>query len=84
MVLNSNLASNKYYPLIIDLLIFVTAYTKGVTLDYILNGNSMKVFDPFNIGAGYADPLKAMDPGLVYEMKTTYYILFLCNIGYNQ
>ena len=44
----------------------------------------MKVSDPFDIGAGHVDPLKAMDPGLVYDLKTIDYILFLCNIGYNQ
>ncbi|OMO81094.1 Peptidase S8, subtilisin-related protein [Corchorus capsularis] len=25
-----------------------------------------------------------MDPGLIYDMKTSDYILFLCNIGYSQ
>lgn len=44
----------------------------------------MKSSDPFDIGAGHVDPLRAMDPGLVYDMKTSDYILFLCNIGYNQ
>ena len=44
----------------------------------------MKVSDPFDIGAGHIDPLKAMDPGLVYDMKINDYILFLCNIGYTQ
>ena len=44
----------------------------------------MKVSDPFDIGAGHIDPFKAMDPGLVYNMKTSDYILFLCNMGYTQ
>lgn len=39
---------------------------------------------PFDIGAGHINPLKAMDPGLIYDMKTSDYILFLCNIGYSQ
>lgn len=44
----------------------------------------MEVSDPFDIGAGHINPLKAMDPGLVYDMKTRDYILYLCNIGYTQ
>lgn len=42
----------------------------------------MKASDPLDFGAGHIDPVKAMDPGLVYDMKTSDYILFLCNIGY--
>lgn len=44
----------------------------------------MNVADPFEIGAGHINPLKAMDPGLVYDMKTRDYILYLCNIGYTK
>jgi hypothetical protein len=62
----------------------ITAYTRDTTFDSILAGGSMKVSDPFDIGAGHIDPLKAMDPGLVYDMKINDYILFLCNIGYTQ
>lgn len=62
----------------------ITAYTRDTTCDSILAGGSMKVADPFDIGAGHINPLKALDPGLVYEMKTSDYILFLCNIGYTQ
>ncbi|KAK3030503.1 hypothetical protein RJ639_038809 [Escallonia herrerae] len=58
-------------------------YTKDTTDDIILAG-SMKASDPFDIGAGHINPLKAMDPGLVYDMKTHDYILYLCNIGYTQ
>lgn len=44
----------------------------------------MKVSDPFDLGAGHINPVRAMDPGLVYDMKTEDYVLFLCNIGYTQ
>lgn len=62
----------------------VTANTGDTTFDGILAGGSMKLADPFDIGAGHINPLKALDPGLVYEMKTSDYILFLCNVGYTQ
>ncbi|KAK2982019.1 hypothetical protein RJ640_013229 [Escallonia rubra] len=58
-------------------------YTRDTTDDIILAG-SMKASDPFDIGAGHIDPLKAMDPGLVYDLKTHDYILYLCNIGFTQ
>lgn len=61
-----------------------SAYTRDTTLDSILVGGSRKVSDPFDVGAGHINPSKAMDPGLVYDMKTRDYIIFLCNIGYNQ
>lgn len=44
----------------------------------------MKSSDPFDIGAGHINPINAMDPGLVYDMKTSDYITFLCNMGYTQ
>lgn len=50
----------------------------------LLDGASMKPSDPFDVGAGHLDPLKAFDPGLVYDMGTADYILFLCRIGYTQ
>lgn len=60
------------------------AYTKDTTHDTILAGGSMKISDPFDIGAGHMNPLKAMDPGLIYDMKTNDYILYLCSIGYTD
>lgn len=44
----------------------------------------MKSTDPFDIGAGHINPLKAMDPGLIYYTRTQDYVLFLCNIGYTD
>lgn len=44
----------------------------------------MEVSGPFDIGAGHINPLKAMDPGLVYDMNASDYILFLCNSGYTK
>lgn len=44
----------------------------------------MKSADPFDIGAGHINPLKAMDPGLIYNTRTEDYVLFLCNIGYTD
>ncbi|KAK9123415.1 hypothetical protein Sjap_013017 [Stephania japonica] len=59
-------------------------YTKDTTQDDILDGGSMNVADPFDIGFGHINPLKAMDPGLVYDMSTRDYVTFLCSLGYNK
>ncbi|XP_058001631.1 subtilisin-like protease SBT3.18 isoform X2 [Hevea brasiliensis] len=71
-------------PAAIRSALMTTASTRDTTLDSILAGGSMEVSDPFDIGSGHINPLKAMDPGLVYDMKTRDYIIFLCNIGYTQ
>lgn len=44
----------------------------------------MKASDPFDVGAGQVNPLKALDPGLVYDMTTNDYIPFLCSFGYTE
>nr|XP_034893395.1 subtilisin-like protease SBT3.18 [Populus alba]TKR98193.1 subtilisin-like protease SBT3.5 isoform X2 [Populus alba] len=71
-------------PAAIRSALMTTAYTRDNTFDSILAGGSREVSDPFDIGAGHIHPSKAMDPGLVYDMKTRDYIIFLCNIGYNK
>ncbi|XP_059628744.1 subtilisin-like protease SBT3.18 isoform X2 [Cornus florida] len=71
-------------PAAIRSALMTTAYTRDTTHDTILAGGTTETADPFDIGAGHINPLRAMDPGLVYDMKTSDYILFLCNIGYTQ
>lgn len=60
----------------------LSAYNRDSTQDSVLAGGSIKVADPFDIGAGHINPLKAMDPGLVYDMQASDYIAYLCDIGY--
>lgn len=63
---------------------YFTAYTEDTASEVILAGGTTKASDPFDIGAGHINPIKAMDPGLVYDMKTSDHIIFLCNLGYTQ
>ncbi|KAI5647317.1 hypothetical protein M9H77_33322 [Catharanthus roseus] len=38
----------------------------------------------FAYGAGQVNPVKALNPGLVYDMNDLSYIQFLCHEGYNE
>ncbi|GFQ05644.1 cucumisin [Phtheirospermum japonicum] len=37
----------------------------------------------FGYGAGHINPVKAVNPGLVYDISTHDYIIYLCELGYN-
>ncbi|KAI4383651.1 hypothetical protein MLD38_009462 [Melastoma candidum] len=63
--------------------IMTTAYTGDTVSETIQASGPLKHSDPFDVGAGHMDPVKVMDPGLVYDMTIHDYILFLCNMGYN-
>ncbi|KAG8059962.1 hypothetical protein GUJ93_ZPchr0002g23445 [Zizania palustris] len=38
----------------------------------------------FALGAGFINPTKAMNPGLVYNLSATDYVPFLCGLGYSD
>ncbi|XP_030516092.1 subtilisin-like protease 4 [Rhodamnia argentea] len=40
--------------------------------------------DVFAVGAGHVDPVKAIDPGLVYDIQPKGYIPYLCGLGYTD
>ncbi|XP_031284874.1 LOW QUALITY PROTEIN: subtilisin-like protease SBT3.8 [Pistacia vera] len=42
------------------------------------------IANPFDIGGGIVNPNEAADPGLVYDMSTADYMLYLCATGYNN
>ncbi|XP_061360586.1 subtilisin-like protease SBT3.18 [Gastrolobium bilobum] len=77
-------AHPNWSPAAIRSALMTTANTLDTTMDSILAGGSMKVADNFDMGAGNLDPTKAVDPGLVYDIKSTDYIIFLCNMGFTR
>lgn len=49
-----------------------------------MSGGAAKPADAFDVGAGHVDPLKAVDPGLVYDMQARDYVVYLCSLGYTE
>ncbi|CAM0906534.1 unnamed protein product [Alopecurus aequalis] len=47
-----------------------------------IGGGGVTDATPFVVGAGFVDPERAMNPGLVYEAGTQDYIDFLCSLNY--
>ncbi|KAE8674989.1 L-ascorbate oxidase-like protein [Hibiscus syriacus] len=74
----------EWSPAAIRSAIMTTANTRDTTDDSILSGGSTAGSTPFEMGAGQVNPLKALDPGLIYDMNTSDYIPFLCNMGYTE
>ncbi|KNA24801.1 hypothetical protein SOVF_012070 [Spinacia oleracea] len=59
--------------------------TADVTDHYgkpIMDGNTPA--DHFAIGSGHINPAKAVDPGLVYDIRPADYITHLCSLGYTR
>lgn len=40
--------------------------------------------DIFATGAGHVNPVKANDPGLVFDIRSDDYIPYLCGLGYSN
>ncbi|KAL5129923.1 Subtilisin-like protease SBT3.8 [Glycine soja] len=63
----------------------ITASLKNEYKQYIwAEGAPHKQADPFDYGGGHVDPNKVTDLGLVYDMKNSEYVRFLCSMGYNS
>ncbi|KAL2317012.1 hypothetical protein Fmac_030888 [Flemingia macrophylla] len=70
-------------PAAIKSAIMTTATTLDNTNQPIKNAFD-KVATPFEYGAGHIQPNSSLHPGLVYDLKTTDYLNFLCASNYDQ
>jgi subtilisin family serine protease len=58
-----------------------TTYKNGETLQDVATGTPAT---PFAFGAGYVDPVAALDPGLVYDVTVEDYVDFFCALNYSS
>ncbi|XVE77030.1 hypothetical protein DITRI_Ditri13aG0029300 [Diplodiscus trichospermus] len=69
-------------PAAIKSALMTTAYTtdnKGKPIaDLAFYGSAT----PFALGSGHVDPVKASDPGLIYDITPKNYIHYLCSLNY--
>lgn len=47
-------------------------------------GPTHKAADPFDVGGGNVNPIRAMDPGLIYDISVQDYIQYLYASGYSN
>ncbi|XP_004289494.1 PREDICTED: subtilisin-like protease [Fragaria vesca subsp. vesca] len=76
-------ARHSWSPAMIKSAIMTTAYTKypdGGPLVDALHRHAVA----WGFGAGHVDPEKALDPGLVYDLRVDDYINFLCASNYSD
>ncbi|PKU67733.1 Subtilisin-like protease [Dendrobium catenatum] len=71
-------------PAAIKSALMTTAYSIDTSSDIVAARGTVKPSDSFDIGAGHVNPLKATDPGLIYDMETQDYVMFLCSLGYQE
>ncbi|RDX80060.1 Subtilisin-like protease SBT1.1, partial [Mucuna pruriens] len=71
-------------PAAIKSALMTTAYirnNKGAPISDMASKNS-SFADPFAFGSGHVNPIRASDPGLVYDINTEDYLNYLCSINY--
>ncbi|XP_020239439.1 subtilisin-like protease SBT3.5 isoform X2 [Cajanus cajan] len=72
-------------PAAIKSALVTTASLQNEYNQYIwAEGAPHKQADPFDYGGGHVDPNKVADPGLIYDLKNSDYVHFLCSMGYNN
>ncbi|KAF5199446.1 Subtilisin-like protease SBT1.4 [Thalictrum thalictroides] len=71
-------------PAAVKSALMTTAYNVDNTGNAITDLATRKASTPFDHGSGHVDPIKALDPGLVYDLGVKDYIGFLCSIGYDE
>ncbi|TKY70883.1 Subtilisin protease SBT1.2 [Spatholobus suberectus] len=70
-------------PAAIKSAIMTTAYTVNLGGKPIFDQRLLPA-DVFATGAGHVNPLKASDPGLVYDIEPSDYIPYLCGLNYTD
>lgn len=75
-------ARPEWSPAAVRSALMTTSYAKYAAGGGILDVATGLPATPFDMGAGYVDPKKALDPGLVYDLGAADYLDFLCALNY--
>ena len=70
-------------PAAIKSALMTTAYNVDNSGSNIKDLGTGEESNPFIHGAGHVDPNRALNPGLVYDLDSDDYLVFLCSIGYD-
>jgi hypothetical protein len=69
-------------PAAIKSALMTTAYTNDNRNGTMTDESTGSAAGAFDFGAGHVHPMRAMDPGLVYDIAPADYVAFLCNLNY--
>ncbi|GFY84267.1 subtilase 1.3 [Actinidia rufa] len=69
----------EWSPAAIKSALMTTAYVHDNTYKSLTDAQTGAPSNPYEHGAGHIHPLKALDPGLVYDIKAQDYFEFLCS-----
>ena len=61
-----------------------TAYVRDNSNGTMVDESTGVVAGTFDFGAGHVDPMRTMDPGLVYDISAGDYVNFLCNLNFGK
>ncbi|RAL51150.1 hypothetical protein DM860_005506 [Cuscuta australis] len=77
-------AHPNWSPSAIKSALMTTAYTRDNTNSSLRDAEGNKLSTPWAHGSGHVNPHKALNPGLVYDIRPSHYVRFLCSLGYAE
>ncbi|KAI5059115.1 hypothetical protein GOP47_0025434 [Adiantum capillus-veneris] len=70
-------------PAAIKSALMTTAFNIDNSGNYLMDGSDSNISTPFSFGAGHVNPVRALNPGLVYDLDVQDYVDFLCGLNYS-
>ncbi|MCO5610797.1 hypothetical protein L7F22_065038 [Adiantum nelumboides] len=77
-------AHPEWSPAAIKSALMTTAFNIDNSGNYLMDGSDSNISTPFSFGAGHVHPVRALNPGLVYDLDAQDYVNFLCGLNYSN
>eukprot|EP00250_Pteridium_aquilinum_P016235 c23016_g1_i1 orf=473-2857(+) len=77
-------AHPEWSPAAIKSALMTTAFNIDNSGNYLMDGSDSNISTPFSFGAGHVNPVRALNPGLVYDLGVQDYVDFLCGLNYSS